>query len=144
MAIYSAGVNTTVATTTAPSLDLKASATNAPRIMEWAVNLGVATASTYGFGRPANSGSVAQTSPTVVQPDNPNDATGNSNLASTWTTAPTVPGVFVRRIQLPATQGAGVIWTFPRGFILVASGSAVMWNIAASSASTNVWAIVDE
>jgi len=144
MAIYSQGVNTTVGTTTAPSLDLKAAAANSPKLMEYAINLGAATASTYGLGRPANDGSVAQTSPILVQAENPSDPAGQTGSAVAWGTAPTVPTVFLRRIFLPATIGAGVIWTFPRGLTLPVTKGVVQWNIAASAASTNVWAVLDE
>lgn len=144
MAIYSLSLNTTVATTTVPSMDIKASASNSPRLMEWGIDLITATASSYGIGRPANDGSVAQTSAVVVLAENPNDPAGNSGMAVAWTTAPTVPTNFFRRGGLPATAGAGIIWTFPRGLIMATSHGIVQWNIGASSASSNSWAVVDE
>lgn len=144
MAIYSQGQNTTVAGSAAPSFDVKASASNAPKIMEWGVNLGAATASTYGLGRPGNDGSVAQTAAVLLQAENPGDPAANSGTAVAWGTAPTVPTVFHRRIYLPATIGSGVIWTFPRGLSCQVTKGLVMWNIAASSANTHVWVIADE
>jgi hypothetical protein len=144
MAIYSLGQNTTVTTTGAASADIKAASTNSPRIMEVGINLITATASTYGFGRPANSGSATQTSPVLVLAENPADPTGLSGCAVAWSVAPTVPTNFARRVGLPATAGAGIIWTFPRGFTLAASGQAVIWNLATNSASMNFWFVVDE
>jgi hypothetical protein len=144
MSIYSQGQNTTVSTTTAPSFDVKASATNSPRIMEFGVNLGAATASTYGLGRPGNDGSVAQTSPLALLAENPNDPTGQTTTAVAWTTAPTVPTTFLRRCYLPATIGAGIIWTFPRGIICAVSRGLVLWNIAASAANSALWVVADE
>jgi hypothetical protein len=61
-----------------------------------------------------------------------------------WSVAPTVPAQFFRRVSLPATAGAGVIWTFPRGLILAAAGTMLLWNLATNSASTNAWVVVDE
>ena len=144
MAIYSLSLNTTVVTTTVPSWEIKASAANSPRLMELFLNLGAATASTYGLGRSANSGSTAQTTPVNVLAENPNDPAGQSTCAVAWTTAPTVPVNFFRRAFLPATIGAGVIFTFPRGLIIAPSGSICLWNIAASSASTNIHCVLDE
>lgn len=142
MAIYSLSLNTTVTTTAAAAADIRASSANAPRIMELGVNLGAATASTYGFGRSGNT--PTQTSPVLVQAENPGDPAGLTGCAVAWSVAPTVPAQFLRRIALPGTVGAGVIWTFPRGLILAASATLLLWNLATNSASTNFWAVVDE
>jgi hypothetical protein len=142
MAIYSLSLNTTVTTTGAAAMDIRASAANSPRIMEVGLNLGAATASTYGFGRSGNT--PTQTSPVLVQAENPNDPAGLTGCAVAWSVAPTVPTQFLRRMALPATIGAGVIWTFPRGLILAAAGTLLLWNLATNSASTNAWVVVDE
>jgi hypothetical protein len=144
MAIYSQGFNTTVVTTTAPSADIKASSTNSPKLMEYGINLGAATASTYGLGRPGNDGSVAQTAAVLLQAENPADPAAQTGTAVAWGTAPTVPAIFLRRVYLPATTGAGVIWTFPRGLTLPVSKGLVQWNIAASAANCAIWCVADE
>lgn len=144
MAIYSQGANTTVTTTGAGALDLKAAAANSPKVLEFGVSLAAATASTYSIGRPGNDGSVAQTSPVLVQAENPGDPAGQTGTAVAWSTAPTVPTVHLRRITLPATIGAGVIWTFPRGLTCPVTKGIVLWNLATNSANTNVWVVVDE
>ena len=142
MAIGSLALNTTVTTTAAAAMDIKSSASISPRIMEVGLNLGAATASTYGLGR---SGNVpTQTSPVLLQAENPNDPAFQSGMAVAWSVAPTVPTQFFRRISLPNTIGSGIIWTFPRGLILAVSSSMLIWNLAANSASTNVWMVCDE
>lgn len=142
MAIYSLSLNTTVTTTGAAAMDAKASATNTPKIMEVGVNLITATASTYGLGRAGNT--PTQTSPVLLQAESPGDAAAVTGCAVAWSVAPTVPTQFFRRIGLPATAGAGVIWTFPRGLSLAASASMVLWNLATNSASANAWWVADE
>lgn len=143
MAIYSLSMNTTVTGSGAPSWDIKAAAANEPAVMELGVNLGAATASTYGYGRSANT--PTQTTPTLVLAEDEGRPTGLSGCAVAWSVAPTVPAAFFRRVFLPATIGAGIIFTFPRGLVLAAAGaSLVQWNIAASSASANVHVVVDE
>ena len=142
MAIYSLSLNTTVTTTGAAAMDIRASAANSPRIMEVGINLGAATASTYGFGRSGNT--PTQTSPVLLQAENPGDPAAVTGCAVAWSVAPTVPTQHLRRVSLPATIGAGVIWTFPRGLVLAASGTLLIWNLGTNSASTNVWVVADE
>lgn len=142
MAIYSLSQNTTVTTTGAAAMDLKASSANSPKIMEVALNLLTGTASTYGLGRSGNA--PTQTSPVLVQAENPADPAGQSGSAVAWSVAPTVPAQFFRRVSLPPTVGAGVIWTFPRGLTLAASAAMLIWNLATNSASMNAWWVVDE
>lgn len=145
MAIFSLCQNTTVTTTAAPSFDIRASANVAVRLYEWYVNLGAATASTYGLGRPANDATPpVQTSTTALQGEDPNTPASQCTTALTWSTAPTVPAQHLRRIFLPATIGAGALFTFPRGILFNASRGLVNWNIAVSSASTNVHLVCDE
>ena len=143
MAIGSLGLNTTVTTTGAAAWDVKAAATNEPSVMELGVNLGAATASTYGLGRSANT--PTQTSTTLLQAEDPDRPAFLSTCAVTWSGAPTIPNPFLRRVALPATIGSSIIWTFPRGLVLGASGpSLVLWNLATNSASTNVHVVADE
>ena len=142
MAIYSLSLNTTVTTTGAGAQDARAAATNRPAVMEVSVNLGAATASTYGLGRPASSGT--QTSPVLVQAEDPGDPAGVTGCAVAWSVAPTAPTQFHRRVALPATIGSGIIWTFPRGLVLAVSTALIVWNLATNSANTNVHWVVDE
>jgi len=142
MAIYSLALNTTVTTTGAACWDIKAAATNRPAIMEISINLGAATASTYGLGRAGNT--PTQTSPVLVQAEDPGDPAGISGCALAWSVAPTIPVQFLRRVSLPATIGAGIIWTFPRGLVLATGQSLLIWNLAANSALTQIHVVVDE
>lgn len=143
MAIYSLALASTVGTTTVASWDVKAAATNEPAVMEIGVMNGAATACTYGYGRTANT--PTQTSPVLVQAEDEGRPAGLTGCAVAWSVAPTVPAQFFRRAFLPATIGAGIIFTFPRGIVLAASSSSLaQWNIAASSASVAVHVVVDE
>ena len=142
MSTYSLALNTTVTTTGAAAWDIKAGSANRPAVVELSVSLGAATASTYGIGRAGNT--PTQTSPVLVQAEDPNDSAGVSGCAVAWSVAPTVPTQFLRRIALPATIGAGMLWTWPRGLILAASASLLVWNLATNSANTTVHVVVDE
>jgi hypothetical protein len=142
MAVYSLSQNTTVTTTGAACGDLRAAAANSPKVMEIGINLAAATASTYAIGRSGNT--PTQTSPVLLQAENPGDPAGNSGVAVAWSVAPTTPAQFFRRIGLPATIGTGVIWTFPRGLTLAAAATLLIWNLATNSASMNFWIVADE
>jgi hypothetical protein len=49
-----------------------------------------------------------------------------------------VPTAFLRRVSLPATIGAGIVWQFPQGLIIPVSSSLVVWNITAVSVA-DIW-----
>jgi hypothetical protein len=143
MAIYSLSMNGTVAGSGVPSWEAKPSAANEPAIMEIGVINGAATACTYGFGR---GGAVStQTGGVLVLAEDEGRPTGLTSCAIAWSVAPTVPANYFRRMFLPATIGAGCIFTFPRGIVLAQGGAGlVQWNIAASSASTAIHCVCDE
>lgn len=143
MAIYSLSLTSTVVTSGAASWDVKAAATNEPAVMEVGCINGAATACTYGYGRTANT--PTQTSPVLLQAEDEGRPAGVTGCAVAWSVAPTAPTQFFRRAFLPATIGAGIIFTFPRGIVLAAAGpSLAQWNNAASSALVSVHTVVDE
>ena len=142
MAVYSLSLNTTVTTTGAAAMDLRASAANGPRVMEVGLKLLTGTASTYALGRSGNT--PTQTSPVLLQAENPGDPAAVSGCAVAWSVAPTLATQVFRRVSLPATVGAGVIWTFPRGISMAVSTTMLIWNLATNSNSMNAWWVVDE
>jgi len=144
MAIFSIPQRTTVAANAAAAWEIRSAATNKPKIMELGISLSAATASIYGLGRPAAIGVNPTTPLTVLDESDGNGPTGNTQTAVAWAAGPTAPTNFLRRVALPATLGAGVILTFPRGLSLPISGSVVLWNLQANSASTELWVVVDE
>lgn len=150
MARYELGVRTTVTTIAAAAAELRAASGNPFKLAEMGITLGAATASTYGLGRPAAVG-VTPTSPVTVLAMNPSESTGTVTHAVAWGTGPTVPANFFRRIALPATIGAGIIWTWPPKSFIVGPGNAaaavasiVLWNITANSAITELYYVVDD
>jgi hypothetical protein len=142
MAIYSLANRTTATGSGAANLEIRAGATNRPRLLEMGIWLNAATQSPIGIGRPQAIG-VTPTSPVTVQAEDPGDSAGLTQTALAWGTGPTVPLQFFRRVNIAASIGAGVIITFPRGIVIAAGGSLVNWNIAATSAN-DVHIVVDE
>lgn len=145
MAIYSLAQRTTVTATGAALWEIINTATNKPRVMEVGLSQVSAAAAVYALGRPAAKG-VGATTPVAFQDEQDgNNAAGLTTAAVAWaTTAPTSPTNFLRRISTPATVGAGVIWTFPRGLAIVANVSLVIWSFNATPPLLDVWAVEDE
>jgi hypothetical protein len=142
MAIYSLANRTTSTTSAAACLEIRTTATDRPRLMELGITISAATASVFGLGRPAAIGTTPTTPVTVLAEDT-GDPAGTITTALAWATAPTVPANFFRRVSLPATVGAGIIWTFPRGLVIAVSSSVVVWNITTNSLA-DIWIVVDE
>lgn len=143
MAIASfAARTTTFTTTTAACFELRAAASVRPKLLEMSIIQATGTACSYGLGRPQAIG-VTPTSPQTMLRDDPNDAAATSQVALAWATSPTVPLNYHRRWNSAATVGVGIVWTFPRGLVIPASGSLVIWNIS-TTVACDVNAVVDE
>jgi hypothetical protein len=99
----------------------------------------VAGAYNFALGRPAAIG-VTPTANTAIVPL-PNDTAEPATtvtMAIAWGTAPTTPtnSVYLRRCNLPATLGAGVIWTFQDPILVPVSSSLVLFLLSAPTASS--------
>ena len=142
MAIYSMADRTSNVTTAAACFEIRTTATDRPRVMEIGISLVTAAATVIGLGRPAAIG-ITPTSPKTVLAEDFGDPVGTVQTAVAWGTGPTVPANFLRRWSFPATIGAGVILTFPRGLVIPVSSSFILWNIL-GGATLDVNVVIDE
>jgi hypothetical protein len=104
---------------------------------------GTAAATDIGLGRPA---AVSLTPTTVVpQAEDTSSAAAACTGQIAASTKPTAPALYLRRFGIPATLGAGVIWTFPNGLV-VPTGPAelVAWNIGAATSTFSGYFVYDE
>lgn len=143
MAIYSLSQRTSATVAGSASAEIRAAAANKPKIMEVGISQAAATAGVFGLGRPAVAGTTPTTPVTVVDEQDGQGPAGQSQGAIAWSVGPTVPTVFMRRVACPATIGAGVIWTFPRGLGVPAATTVVIWIIATAPVC-DIWWVVDE
>jgi len=134
MAIGSIGVRTSNLTITQACLEIRTTAAVRATLLELSIVQATGTAQSLGFGRPQAIGVTPGTTSTFIR-DEPGAPVCVTTTALTWGTSPTVPLVFARRWNSAATIGVGVIWTFPRGFVIPVSSSAVVWNITTALAS---------
>jgi hypothetical protein len=133
MAIQSLGVRTTNLTIAQASKQILAPATVRPKLLEMKLVQATGTAQSLGFGRPA---AIAVTPTNVLfQQADPAEPASTVNGAIAWVTSPTAPTIFNERWNSAATIGVGIIWTWPRGFIIPVSGAVVVWNITAAVAT---------
>jgi hypothetical protein len=144
MAIASASVRTSNVTITQASVEIIASATLAYKLMEFGTSNNTATSSILGFGVPAAIGLTPTTPAALVFEDGGNTSTPGTTTALAWATSPTNPTVYSRRVSLPATIGAGICWTFPRGFAVLKAKTLTLSNIVATPAVQDAWLVLDE
>jgi hypothetical protein len=141
MAIFSLAQRTSGASSGTAALEVIAG-TNAYSLKEIGMTLNAGTATTIGFGNPAAKGTTP-TSVVALAEDKGNTTAATTTGALTWATGPTVPANFYRRVSLPATIGAGIVWTFPRGINQLTTVTTILWNFVTGSVM-DVWFVVDE
>lgn len=145
MALYRLAQTSVVVTSGNVAADMACSTGVRPKLMEWDLFLGAATASTFSLRRTTALGT--RTTPTALIPEEPGDpALAGINLvdmAVAFSVEPTEASVRLALIALPATIGTGVIWTFPRGMTLANSLSFAIVLDATSAASHQHTCVAD-
>ena len=134
---YSIGFVSGAAATGSPIATIEAP-TRCLYVVEIGCFCNAATASSVSLFRNTASGEANSTATSVGQAFNPVNVAGTGLIGTAWSTAPTITTASrIRRAQLPATIGAGLIWTFPTPLV-VRNGTKtdylVLWN---ESGSTN-------
>ena len=142
MSLASIAVRTSNVTINNASSQLRTAAGTKCRLLELSLIQLTATASSYGFGRPAANAVTPGTS-ALFQRDDGADPACVTNVDLTWGTSPTAPTVYHRRTNTPAAVGAGIVWTFPRGIIVPIASCLVTFNITATVALDVNW-VIDE
>jgi hypothetical protein len=135
MSWYSLGLATVAPATGAPYMSIHTGANYRAQIVEIGLACNAATASSIGLIRPSNT-PVATTS-TLGLAENPADPASTVNMDTAWSTVPTIGTSFLRRFGLPATVGAGVIWTWSQDkpLVIPVSSWLILWNFGGSTAS---------
>ena len=108
---YEVAALTTLTAASVPFATLVAGASSRMRILEIGITLATAVASDIALAKSAT----ATTTPTKIlgQQVDAADIAAIGSLAIAWSTIGTANSISMRRIQFPATIGAGVIWTWP-------------------------------
>ena len=145
MALYSVSAPSTATVTVAPIATLWAGAGKRLRLKELGVFCNAATASAVALYRATNTPAASTTA--VGQGYDTTDLAATGLLGTVWSTAPTVSALLgLRRVQLPAAIGAGVIWQFDDLVVGPAgTSSLVLWNHGGTTNSVlQIYAVWDE
>lgn len=145
MALYRLAQSSTVSVSGNAAADVACATGVRPKLFEWDLFLGAATASTFSLRRSTALGT--RTSPVALVPEEPGDPvlTGINliDMAVAFSVEPTKAAVKLASIGLPATIGTGIIWTFPRGMTLANSLSFCIVGDATNAASHHHTCVVD-
>lgn len=141
MQLYEVGLSKTTTAAAGPILTLLTSSTARPDIREIGIFIApTAAAAQIGIGRPAAAGTGTATG-TLGQATDSGDPAATCTLVSSFaTTQPTAPANFLRRADLPATVGAGIIWSWPpNSFNVPVSSNLVIWQISAAIVTYDIY-----
>lgn len=133
MARYSVGFTKAAPASLTFVSQLRTTASKDIRI--WEVGCFCSTAVTLSVGL-IRSLTIGATFTTVTpQADDTSVGTAAGTLCDTAiTTTPTVTAnTYLRKAVLPATIGAGIIWTFPMGLIVPVSAGILLWNLGVAT-----------
>lgn len=145
MALYRLAQTSTVSTNGLCAADIACATAPRPRLMEWDLFLGAATASVFSLRRTTALGT--RTTPAALVAEEPSDPVLSGaflvDMAVAFSVEPTLVAAKLASIGLPGTVGTGIIWTFPRGIAIANSLSLAIVLDATSAASHHHTCIVD-
>lgn len=135
MPTFAVGGTTIAAGTAAAYATFNTVASRRALIREVGLFTTAATSTSIGLGIPANT--PAATTTIVPNPHDASDAVSTALLGTAWSTAPTAPTVFDRKVTLGAAVGAGVIWklALDERIILAKSSWKTFWNYGGATGS---------
>lgn len=143
MARYEIGYTKTTGAAAGLLAQIRTGAARDIRVWEIALFASSAASGTVGLIRPSAVGATFTSTGTGQAEDNIAGA-GVAVVDTAATTAPTIGTTYMRRITLPATIGAGFIWTFPQGIVVPTSTSLALWQISAVAVAYDGWLCFDE
>ena len=143
MARYGIGISKTTGAAAGLLTQLRAGASRDLRVYEIGVFASTAVSGTIGLIRPSAVGATFTSSGVGAPEDNAAGA-GVAVVDTAATTAPTIGTNYMRRIVLPGSIGAGVIWTFPVGINVPISTSLALWQISSLAVSYETYFLYDE
>ncbi len=115
---------------------LRPDATERLHLLELALSVEVAptTGPAWRLNRPT---AVGTSSANVVpQQEDPDTAATGARLDTTWSAAPTLGGVDMRRFAIPAAVGSGVVWTWYDAPLVIPKGAGLCIVNANASGAT--------
>lgn len=143
MSRYSLAATKTTGAAAGLLVQLRTGAARDLRVFEVGVFATTAVSGAVGLIRPTAVGAGLTSSGTGA-PEDPTSSAGVAVIDTAAGTAPTIGSTYLRQITLPATIGAGVIWTFPTGIVIPTSASLALWQTSAAAVGYAVYFAYDE
>lgn len=143
MARYEIGAQKVTTAAAGLLCQLRAGAGRDLRVFELGVFNVSGVAGEVGLIRPTAVGATFTSTTVGAALDNAS-AIGVAVVDTAATTAPTIGSNYMRRAQLPATVGSGLIWTFPLGINVPVSSSIALWQLSAAAVTYDVYFDYDE
>jgi hypothetical protein len=131
--LYEVALSHTTSTAAAHIATVVTAAGARAEIREIGVFATTAAAGEVCLGRPAAAGTGTLSTTALGQALDAADAVSVTNLCTVFgTLQPTAPTVFFRKIQLPALVGAGIVWVWAPGELIVpVSANLCIWQASA-------------
>lgn len=119
-----------------PLFELYTGPTDHPVLSSVELRAGIGANMSVGFGAPATAGVGRRTlqNAAIEHAEDTSSAPG-VGLAVEWATPPAAPANFLRRASWGTQFGLAIQFDFPRGLMLAANSSVVVWLIATNSSS---------
>jgi hypothetical protein len=138
--IYEGSVTKTTGAAAGPIATIATSSSLRAEIREIGIFATTAVAGEIGVGRPAAAGTGSVTSVTP-QPLDAADVAGVQFLVTSYATSqPTVPAVPFRRAQIAGVVGAGLVFVWQPGELIIpVSSSIVVWQYSALAVTYDVY-----
>lgn len=132
MARYSVGFTKAAPTTGTFISQLRTPSTRDIRVWEVGAFCSTAVALSVGLIRSLTLGATFTTVTPVA--DDTSSGAAQTLCDTAITTQPTITAnTYLRKAVLPATIGAGIIWTFPTGLVVPTSAGLLLWNFGAGT-----------
>lgn len=143
MARYEIGFQKVTGAAAGMIVQLRTAGARDARLWEVGISASTAVSGTVGLIRPSAVGATF-TSTGTGQPEDNIAGAGAAVIDTAATTPPTIGTTYMRRITLPATIGAGVIWSFPNGVVVPTSASIALWQITAAAVTYDGYVCFEE
>jgi len=111
-----------------PIIEIRASATDYPTILELNLMCRSQQLLALGVGIPAAAG-IGPKNALILIGDDPNAPPNGVTVATDWQTPPTSPTNFFRRVSYASGPIFPFMVRFPRGLRLASGGSLVIWDL---------------
>lgn len=132
MARYELSATKTTGAAAGMIVQFRTGAARDARIWDITVTASTAVSGSIGLIRPSAVGATFTSTGPGIAEDNIAGA-GVAVLDTAATTAPTIGSVYMKQIVLPATIGAGVVWSFPNGLVVPTSSSIAIWQTSTAA-----------